>query len=195
MRALARANAGRPVRASSPVCCGAPCGQPSASEQSMPVTSRARCEEADALRKASEDGESEIASKISRKQLEEHTGTENKGGNFERNHFRNLPSSNGERLWPAGEGKLGLRKNYAVGLEIRCRGGAYYWAPEIPSEVGLAGAIPSVCERDHNRAHSFQNSAGLRSRAHPAGADLTPAAVTRRVFLLALAGAESCCCC
>jgi hypothetical protein len=52
------------------------------------------CEEADALRKASEDGESEIASKISRKQVEEHTGTENKGSNFERNHFRNLPSSN-----------------------------------------------------------------------------------------------------
>jgi hypothetical protein len=41
----------------------------SASEQSMPVASRARCEEADALRKASEDGESKIASKISRKQL------------------------------------------------------------------------------------------------------------------------------
>jgi hypothetical protein len=75
----------------------------------MPVTSRVRCEEADALRKASEDGESEIASKISRKQLEEHTGTENKGSNFERNHFRNLPSSNDEK-WPTGEGKLGLRK-------------------------------------------------------------------------------------
>jgi len=82
----------------------------SASEQSMTVTSRVRREEADALRKASEDGESEIASKISRKQLEEHTGTENKGSNFERNHFRNLPSSTGERLWPAGEGELGLRK-------------------------------------------------------------------------------------
>ena len=67
------------------------------------------------------------------------------------------------------------QKNYAVGLEIPCRGGAFYWAPEIPSEVGLAGAIPSVCERVHNRAHSFQNSAGLRSRAHPAvGADLKP---------------------
>jgi hypothetical protein len=44
---------------------------------------------ADALRKASEDGESEIASKISREQLEEHTGADNKGSsNFERNHFR-----------------------------------------------------------------------------------------------------------
>jgi hypothetical protein len=37
----------------------------SASEQSMPVTSRVGCEEADALRRASENGESEIASKIS----------------------------------------------------------------------------------------------------------------------------------
>ena len=91
----------------------------SASEQSMPVTSRVRCEEADALRKASEDGESEIASKISRKQLEEHTGTENKGSNFERNHFRNIPSSNGERLWPAGEGKLGLRKITPSGSKFR----------------------------------------------------------------------------
>jgi hypothetical protein len=63
----------------------------------MAVASRVRREETDALRKASEDGESEIASKISRKQLEEHTGTENKGSsNFERNHFCNVPSSNGE---------------------------------------------------------------------------------------------------
>ena len=70
----------------------------SASEQGMAVTSRVRREEADALRKASDDGESEIASKISRKQLKEHTGTENKGSsNFERNHFRNVPSGNGGR--------------------------------------------------------------------------------------------------
>ena len=76
----------------------------------MAVASRVRREEADALRKASENSESEIASKISRKQLEEHTRTGNKGSNFERNHFRNLPSSTCERLWPAGEGELGLRK-------------------------------------------------------------------------------------
>jgi hypothetical protein len=30
-----------------------------------------------------------------------------------------------------GAGYLG--KNYAVGLEISCPGGAYVWAPEIPS--------------------------------------------------------------
>ncbi len=35
--------------------------------------------------------------------------------------------------------------------------------------------------------------AGLRTRAHTADADLKPAALTRRVFLLALAGSESCC--
>jgi hypothetical protein len=53
----------------------------------MAVTSRLRREGADALRKAGQDGESEVASKISRKQLKEHTGTESKGGsNFERNH-------------------------------------------------------------------------------------------------------------
>ena len=61
------------------------------------------------------------------------------------------------------------QKNYAVGLEIPCRGGAFYWAPEIPSEVGLAGAIPSVCERVHNRAHSFQNSAGFGPALTPLG--------------------------
>jgi hypothetical protein len=26
-------------------------------------------------------------------------------------------------------------KNYAVGLEISCPGGVYYWAPEIPSAI------------------------------------------------------------
>jgi Cdc6-like AAA superfamily ATPase len=84
----------------------------------MAVTSRVR-KEADALRKASENGESEIAAKISRKQHEEHTSTENMGSNFERNHFRNLPSSNGERLWPVGEGKLGLRKIAPTGSKFR----------------------------------------------------------------------------
>src|ERR1700674_5844018 len=39
------------------------------------------------------------------------------------------------------------------------------------------------------------DGAGLRSRAHTAGAGLKPAALTRRVFPLALAGSESCCCC
>ena len=42
--------------------------------------------------------------------------------------------------------------------------------------------MASKCELAHNRAHSFQNGAGLRSRAHTAGADLKPAALTRRVF-------------
>ena len=108
----------------------------SASEQSMPVTSRARYEEADALRKASEDGESEIASKISRKQLEEHTGTENKGSNFERNHFRNLPSSNGERLWPAGEGKLGLRKITPSGSKFGVAAAPFTGSLKSPVKCG-----------------------------------------------------------
>jgi hypothetical protein len=30
-------------------------------------------------------------------------------------------------------GKPIVKKSYAVGLEISCPGGAYYWAPEIPS--------------------------------------------------------------
>jgi hypothetical protein len=33
-------------------------------------------------------------------------------------------------------------ENYAVGLEIWCAGGAYNWAPEIPSDVAIARAIP-----------------------------------------------------
>jgi hypothetical protein len=34
------------------------------------------------------------------------------------------------------------QKNCAGGLEISCPAGAYYWAPEIPSATGLAGAMP-----------------------------------------------------
>jgi hypothetical protein len=41
---------------------------------------------------------------------------------------------------PPTEGKLARsQKNYAVGLEMSCPGGAYYWAPEIPSNRRLAG--------------------------------------------------------
>jgi hypothetical protein len=59
----------------------------------MALISRVRREKADALGKASEDSEREIASKISRRQLKEHTGTESKGSsNFEPDHFRNVPA-------------------------------------------------------------------------------------------------------
>jgi hypothetical protein len=43
-------------------------------------------------------------------------------------------------------------------------------------------------------AVTINQGAGLRSRAHTAGEGLKPSALTRRVFLLALAGSESCCC-
>jgi hypothetical protein len=46
-------------------------------------------------------------------------------------------------------------KTYAVGLEISCPGGAYYWAPKIPSSGTVTGAMVSKCELVHNRAHSF----------------------------------------
>ena len=60
-------------------------------------------------------------------------------------------------------GAVSSVKNYAVGLEIQCPGGAYWWAPKIPTDKRLAGVVPSTCELVHNRAHSFQNGAGLRS--------------------------------
>jgi hypothetical protein len=34
---------------------------------------------------------------------------------------------------PEAEAVTGRQKSYAVGLEISCPGGAYDWAPEIPS--------------------------------------------------------------
>ena len=68
-------------------------------------------------------------------------------------------------IGPGREGKLGLKKIYAVGLEMLCPGGAYAWAPKIPSADTLAGSMPSKCELVHNHAHSFQNGAGHRSRA------------------------------
>jgi hypothetical protein len=43
---------------------------------------------------------------------------------------------------------------------MSCPGGAYSWAPEIPSAGKLAGAMLSRCELVHNRAHSFQNGRG-----------------------------------
>jgi hypothetical protein len=39
---------------------------------------------------------------------------------------------------------------------MSCPGGAYHWAPEIPSDRRLAGAILSKCELVHNCAHSFK---------------------------------------
>jgi hypothetical protein len=41
---------------------------------------------------------------------------------------------------------------------------------------------------------AWPRARGAQVRPHTAGADLKPAALTRRVFLLALAGSESCCC-
>jgi len=40
---------------------------------------------------------------------------------------------------PPTEGKTRSQRNYAVGLEMSCPGGTYYWAPEIPSDCRLAG--------------------------------------------------------
>ena len=56
-------------------------------------------------------------------------------------------------------------KNYAVGLEMSCPGGAYHWAPEIPSTQTIAGARPGKCELAHNRGAFFPQLRGLRSRA------------------------------
>ena len=42
------------------------------------------------------------------------------------------------------------RKNYAVGLEKSCPGGAYYWAPEIPSATTIAAAMPAKYELVHS---------------------------------------------
>ena len=47
-----------------------------------------------------------------------------------------------------------VAKNYAVGLEISCPGGAYHWAPEIPSHNRLADTELTRCELAHNHAHS-----------------------------------------
>jgi hypothetical protein len=55
------------------------------------------------------------------------------------------------------------QKNYAVGLEMSCPGGAYYW-PKIPSSRMIAGAMLSKCELVHNRAHSFCAAASKSHR-------------------------------
>ena len=52
--------------------------------------------------------------------------------------------------------------------------------------------MATKCELAHNRAHSFQNGAGLRSRAHTADKGLEPAASPRLVFLLLLWGPAIC---
>ncbi len=79
-----------------------------------------------------------------------------------------IPSSSGERLFTvkgyarlaglhiaadwSGRGRQARpQKNYAVGLEMLCPGGAYAWAPEIPSGERLADPMPSKCELVHNR--------------------------------------------
>jgi hypothetical protein len=56
--------------------------------------------------------------------------------------------------WQSRAGQASSPKNYAVGLEMSCPGGAYDWAPEIPSGARLAGAMPRKCELVHNRAKS-----------------------------------------
>jgi hypothetical protein len=55
-------------------------------------------------------------------------------------------------------------KNYAVGLEMSCPGGAYHWAPEIPSTQTIAGARPGKCELAHNRGAFFPQLRGARVR-------------------------------
>jgi hypothetical protein len=62
-----------------------------------------------------------------------------------------------------GGGKLG-RKNYAVGLEMSCPGGACYRAPEIPSANLIAAAEPSKCELAHNRGSFLPEWPGLGPR-------------------------------
>jgi hypothetical protein len=47
------------------------------------------------------------------------------------------------------------QKNYAVGLEISCPAGVYYWAPEIPSPHTIAAAVPGKCELAHTRRSFF----------------------------------------
>jgi hypothetical protein len=53
--------------------------------------------------------------------------------------------------WQSRAGQASSQKNYAVGLEMSCPGGAYGWAPEIPSEARLAGAMPRKYELVHNQ--------------------------------------------
>jgi len=65
----------------------------------------------------------------------------------------------------AGEGQAISQKNYAVGLEMSCPGGAYHWAPEIPSARRIAGPTPSKCELAHNRGSFFPKFCGAQVRA------------------------------
>jgi hypothetical protein len=58
-----------------------------------------------------------------------------------------------------------LTKNYAVGLEMSCPGGAYHWAPEIPSTRRIAGPTPSKCELAHNRGSFFPKLGWAQVRA------------------------------
>jgi hypothetical protein len=60
-----------------------------------------------------------------------------------------------------------VTKNYAVGLEMSCPGGACHWAPEIPSTARIAGVTPGKCELAHTGALSFQNGEGSGSCPQP----------------------------
>jgi hypothetical protein len=67
----------------------------------------------------------------------------------------------------AGEGASRATKNYAVGLENSCPGGAYHWAPEIPSTWRIAGVTPGKCELAHNRGAFFPQLPGSDSAPQP----------------------------
>src|SRR5665213_2412562 len=43
---------------------------------------------------------------------------------------------------------------------MSCPGGAYHWAPEIPSATRIAGGGPSKCELAHNRSLLFSKWRG-----------------------------------
>src|ERR1700722_4744693 len=58
-----------------------------------------------------------------------------------------------------------LTKNYPVGLEMSCPGGAYHWAPEIPGTGRIAGPTPGKCELAHNRSTFFAKSGWAQVRA------------------------------
>jgi hypothetical protein len=85
---------------------------------------------------------------------------------------------------------------------MSCPGGAYHWAPEIPSDRRLAGAIPSKCELVHNRAHFLQKGRGASvPRSHrlcgPQAGRFNPAGFPidfggfRKLLLLRLAWGRS----
>jgi hypothetical protein len=48
---------------------------------------------------------------------------------------------------------------------MSCPGGAYHWAPEIPSPQTIADAVLVKCELAHNRDAFFPSLRGLESGA------------------------------